>query len=66
MVLVPVVLCVLGVMYSLTTANILQPHQTEWIVQNVLGPEYRIHEAITDGHGDAVFAILKARCITVK
>ena len=37
----------------------LQPHQTDWIVQNVLGPEYRIHEAITDGHGDAVFAILK-------
>jgi hypothetical protein len=24
-----------------------------------LGPEYRVHEAITDGHGDAVFAILK-------
>jgi glycine amidinotransferase len=28
-------------------------------VDNVLGPEYRIHEAVTDGHGDAVFAILK-------
>jgi hypothetical protein len=28
-------------------------------VDNVLGPEYRTHEAVTDGHGDAVFAILK-------
>ena len=37
----------------------LRPDQTRWIVDNVLGPEYRIHEAITDGHGDAVFAILK-------
>ena len=37
----------------------LRPDQTDWIVQNVLGSEYRIHEAITDGHGDAVFAILK-------
>ena len=37
----------------------LKPEQTRWIVDNVLGPEYRIHEAITDGHGDAVFAILK-------
>jgi hypothetical protein len=25
----------------------------------VLDSEYRIHEAVTDGHGDAVFAILK-------
>jgi hypothetical protein len=40
-------------------SNFLRPDQTRWIVDNVLGPEYRIHEAITDGHGDAVFAILK-------
>jgi hypothetical protein len=40
-------------------SDYLKPEQTRWIVDNVLGPEYRIHEAITDGHGDAVFAILK-------
>ena len=40
-------------------SEFLKPDQTRWIVDNVLGPEYRIHEAITDGHGDAVFAILK-------
>ena len=40
-------------------SNYLRPDQTRWIVDNVLGPEYRIHEAVTDGHGDAVFAILK-------
>ena len=40
-------------------SDFLKPEQTRWIVENVLGPEYRIHEAITDGHGDAVFAILK-------
>ena len=40
-------------------SNFLKPEQTQWIVNNVLGPEYRVHEAITDGHGDAVFAILK-------
>jgi hypothetical protein len=40
-------------------SDYLRPDQTRWIVDNVLGPEYRIHEAITDGHGDAVFAILK-------
>lgn len=40
-------------------SDFLRPDQTRWIVDNVLGPEYRIHEAITDGHGDAVFAILK-------
>ena len=40
-------------------SDYLRPEQTHWIVDNVLGPEYRIHEAITDGHGDAVFAILK-------
>jgi len=37
----------------------LRPEQSRWIVDHVLGPEYRIHEAVTDGHGDAVFAILK-------
>jgi hypothetical protein len=40
-------------------SDFLRPEQTQWIVENVLGPEYRIHEAVTDGHGDAVFAILK-------
>ena len=40
-------------------SDYLQPDQTAWIVENCLGPEYRIHEAVTDGHGDAVFAILK-------
>jgi hypothetical protein len=37
----------------------LRPDQTRWIVENCLTSEYRVHEAITDGHGDAVFAILK-------
>jgi hypothetical protein len=40
-------------------SDYLQPEQTQWIVENCLGPEYRVHEAVTDGHGDAVFAILK-------
>ena len=40
-------------------SDFLRPEQTRWIVDHCLGPEYRIHEAITDGHGDAVFAILK-------
>jgi hypothetical protein len=40
-------------------SDFLRPEQTQWIVDNVLGPDYRIHEAVTDGHGDAVFAILK-------
>jgi hypothetical protein len=40
-------------------SDFLRADQTRWIVDNVLGPEYRIHEAVTDGHGDAVFAILK-------
>mgnify|MGYP002629569928 CR=1 FL=1 len=40
-------------------SDYLKPDQSKWIVDNCLGPEYRIHEAITDGHGDAVFAILK-------
>ena len=37
----------------------LRPEQTAWIVDNCLDSRYRIHEAVTDGHGDAVFAILK-------
>ena len=37
----------------------LRPEQTAWIVENVLDSRYRVHEAVTDGHGDAVFAILK-------
>jgi glycine amidinotransferase/scyllo-inosamine-4-phosphate amidinotransferase 1 len=37
----------------------LRPDQTAWIVENCLDDRYRIHEAVTDGHGDAVFAILK-------
>jgi len=40
-------------------SDFLRPDQTRWIVENVLGPEYRVHEAVTDGHGDAVIAILK-------
>jgi glycine amidinotransferase/scyllo-inosamine-4-phosphate amidinotransferase 1 len=40
-------------------SDFLRPDQTRWIVDNVLGTDYRIHEAVTDGHGDAVFAILK-------
>lgn len=40
-------------------SDFLTPEQSQWITENVLGPEYRIHEAVTDGHGDAVFAILK-------
>lgn len=40
-------------------SDFLRPDQTRWIVDNVLGNEYRVHEAVTDGHGDAVFAILK-------
>ena len=37
----------------------LRPEQTAWIVENCLDSRYRVHEARTDGHGDAVFAILK-------
>jgi hypothetical protein len=33
--------------------------QTDWVEQNVLDGRYKIHEAVTEGHGDAVFAILK-------
>jgi hypothetical protein len=40
-------------------SDFLRPDQSAWIAEHVLGSEYRIHEAVTDGHGDAVFAILK-------
>lgn len=40
-------------------SDFLRPDQTQWIVANCLDSRYRIHEAVTDGHGDAVFAILK-------
>lgn len=40
-------------------SDFLRPDQTQWIIDNVLDNRYRVHEAITDGHGDAVFAILK-------
>lgn len=33
--------------------------QTQWIRDNVLDERYKIHHAQTNGHGDAVFAILK-------
>ncbi len=33
--------------------------QTNWVKENVLDGRYKIHEAVTEGHGDAVFAILK-------
>jgi glycine amidinotransferase/scyllo-inosamine-4-phosphate amidinotransferase 1 len=40
-------------------SDYLRPEQTAWIRDHVLDSRYRIHEAVTDGHGDAVFAILK-------
>lgn len=40
-------------------SDYLRPEQTNWIVENCLNNNYRIHQAVTDGHGDAVFAILK-------
>jgi hypothetical protein len=40
-------------------SDFLRPDQSQWIADNLLGSDYRIHEAVTDGHGDAVFAILK-------
>ena len=40
-------------------SDYLQPEQSRWIQENCLDGRYRFHEAITDGHGDAVFAILK-------
>lgn len=40
-------------------SDFLRPKQSQWIIDNVLDDRYRVHEAVTDGHGDAVFAILK-------
>ena len=40
-------------------SDFLRPEQSQWIIDNMLGTDYRIHTAVTDGHGDAVFAILK-------
>lgn len=37
----------------------MKPEQVEWIRDNVLDSRYRVRQAITQGHGDAVFAILK-------
>ena len=37
----------------------LTTDQMHWIRDNVLDSRYRVHRAITNGHGDAVFAILK-------
>jgi len=37
----------------------LNDAQVEWIRNNVLDNRYRVHRAQTNGHGDAVFAILK-------
>ena len=40
-------------------SDYLTPVQSRWIQENCLDSRYTFHEAITDGHGDAVFAILK-------
>jgi hypothetical protein len=40
-------------------SDYLKPEQSRWIQENCLDSRYRFNEAITDGHGDAVFAILK-------
>jgi len=40
-------------------SDYLKPEQSRWIQENCLDSRYRFHEAVTDGHGDAVFAILK-------
>ena len=40
-------------------SEMLTPDQSKWIQDNCLDSRYTFHEAITDGHGDAVFAILK-------
>lgn len=40
-------------------SDFLRPEQSQWIIDHVLDSGYRTHQAITDGHGDAVFAILK-------
>lgn len=40
-------------------SEMLTPEQSKWIQDTCLDSRYTFHEAITDGHGDAVFAILK-------
>ena len=35
-------------------SDYLKPEQSRWIQENCLDSRYRFHEAITDGHGDAV------------
>jgi hypothetical protein len=40
-------------------SDFLRPEQSAWITEQVLGPDYSVHEDVTDGHGDAVFAIIK-------
>ena len=40
-------------------SDYLKPEQSRWIQEHCLDSRYRFHEAVTDGHGDAVFAILK-------
>ena len=40
-------------------SDFLRPEQSQWIIDNMLDSSYRVHTAVTDGHGDAVFAILK-------
>jgi len=40
-------------------SDYLKPEQSRWIQENCLDSRFNYHEAITDGHGDAVFAILK-------
>ena len=47
-------------------SDYLKPEQSRWIQENCLDSRYRYHEAITDGHGDAVFAILKPGVLLVK
>lgn len=37
----------------------LTTEQMEWIRENVLDDRFRLRRAVTEGHGDAVFAILK-------
>jgi hypothetical protein len=37
----------------------MTPAQMEWIRDNVLDSRFRVRQAQTNGHGDAVFAILK-------
>ena len=40
-------------------SDYLTEDHTKWIKENVLKDKYNVHTAVTDGHGDSVFAILK-------